>query len=58
MTIENKALNLENRRIDFAVKILHVAESLPKTKVKNHILPDNRSDPVELRLPVIVQVRM
>ena len=29
--------NLEDRLIDFAVRIIHVAESLPKTKTGNHI---------------------
>ncbi|MGD8209668.1 MAG: four helix bundle protein [Desulfobacterales bacterium] len=37
MTKENKEFNLEDRLIDFAVRILHVAESLPKTKAGNHI---------------------
>ncbi len=33
----NKEYDLENRLIDFAVRIVHAAESLPKTKVGNHI---------------------
>jgi len=37
MTNENKEFNLEDRLIDFAVRILHVAGSLPKTKAGNHI---------------------
>ena len=37
MTKENKEHNLEDRLIDFAVRILHVAESLPKTKAGNNI---------------------
>ena len=37
MTKENKEFNLEDRLIDFAVRILHVAGSLPKTKAGNHI---------------------
>lgn len=37
MTKENKEFNLEDRLIDFAVKIIYVAESLPKTKTGNHI---------------------
>lgn len=37
MTKENKEFNLEDRLIDFAVRIIHVAESLPKTKAGNHI---------------------
>ena len=37
MTKENKEFNLENRLIDFAVRIIYVAESLPKTKAGNHI---------------------
>ena len=37
MTKGNKEFNLEDRLIDFAVRILHVAESLPKTKAGNHI---------------------
>ena len=37
MTKENKEFNLEDRLIDFAVRIIYVAESLPKTKAGNHI---------------------
>ena len=37
MTKENKEFNLEDRLIDFAVRIIHLAESLPKTKSGNHI---------------------
>ena len=37
MTKENKEFNLEDRLIDFAVRIIFVAESLPKTKAGNHI---------------------
>ncbi len=33
----NKGYDLEDRLIDFAVRIVHAAESLPKTKVGNHI---------------------
>ena len=34
---ENKTYDLEDRLIDFAVRIIQIAESLPKTKVANHI---------------------
>ena len=37
MTKENKEFNLEDRLIDFAVRIIYMAESLPKTKAGNHI---------------------
>ena len=37
MTKENKEFNLEDRLIDFAVRIIALAESLPKTKAGNHI---------------------
>ena len=37
MSNEEKTFDLEDRLIDFAVRIIHVAESLPKTKVGNHI---------------------
>jgi len=37
MTKKNKEFNLEDRLIDFAVRIIRVAESLPKTKAGNHI---------------------
>jgi len=37
MTKKNKEHNLEERLIDFAVRIIRVAESLPKTKAGNHI---------------------
>ena len=37
MTKEIKEFDLEERLIDFAVRIIHVAESLPKTKAGNHI---------------------
>ena len=34
---ENKTFDLEERLIDFAVCIIRIAESLPRTKVANHI---------------------
>ncbi|RLC34739.1 MAG: four helix bundle protein [Candidatus Nealsonbacteria bacterium] len=37
MSKENRIFDLEERLIDFAVRIIHTAESLPKTKVGNHI---------------------
>ncbi|MBL7217239.1 MAG: four helix bundle protein [Desulfobacteraceae bacterium] len=37
MTKKNKESDLEGRLIDFAVRIIYVAESLPKTKAGNHI---------------------
>ena len=33
----DKTYDLEERLIDFAVRIIRIAESLPKTKVGNHI---------------------
>ncbi|MBE9543636.1 MAG: four helix bundle protein [Proteobacteria bacterium] len=35
--IEDKTYDLEERLIDFAVRIIRMAESLPKTRVGNHI---------------------
>ena len=37
MSKEDKEYDLEGRLIDFAVRIIEVAGSLPKTKVGNHI---------------------
>ena len=37
MSKEEKDFDLENRLIEFAVRIIQLAESLPKTKVGNHI---------------------
>ena len=37
MSKEKKDFDLEDRLIDFAVHIIRTAESLPKTKVGNHI---------------------
>ena len=37
MVFENNKYNLEERLIDFAVRIIRIAESLPKTKTGNHI---------------------
>lgn len=37
MTNKKVGDKLENRLIDFAVRIIYVAESLPKTKAGNHI---------------------
>ncbi len=37
MSKEYKTFDLEDRLIDFAVRIIRTAESLPKTKVGNHI---------------------
>jgi four helix bundle protein len=34
---EDKTYDIEERLIDFAVRIIRTAESLPKTKVANHI---------------------
>ena len=34
---EDKTYDLEDRLIDFAVQIIRIAESFPKTKVGNHI---------------------
>jgi len=33
----NKTFDLEDRLIDFAVRIIRIAEALPKTKIGNHI---------------------
>ena len=37
MSKDKKIFDLEERLIDFAVRIIRIAESLPKTKVGNHI---------------------
>ena len=37
MSKESKIFDLEERLIDFAVRVIRLAESLPKTKVVNHI---------------------
>ncbi|MDI6736627.1 MAG: four helix bundle protein [bacterium] len=37
MLKESRIFDIEERLIDFAVRIIRVAESLPKTKVGNHI---------------------
>ena len=37
MSKENVQFDLEERLIDFAVLIIRTAESLPKSKVGNHI---------------------
>jgi four helix bundle protein len=37
MTSERDTYDIEDRLIDFAVRIIRVAESLPKSKVGNHI---------------------
>ncbi len=37
MSKENRIFDLEQRLIDFAVRIIRAVESLPKTKVGNHI---------------------
>ena len=37
MSKDEKIYDLEERLIDFAVRIIRIAESLPKTKVGNHI---------------------
>ena len=37
MSKDNRVFDLEERLIDFAVRIIQLAESLPKTKVGNHI---------------------
>jgi len=37
MSKDKKTFDLQERLIDFAVRIIRIAESLPKTKVGNHI---------------------
>ena len=37
MSKETRTFDLEDRLIDFTVRIIRTAESLPKTKVGNHI---------------------
>jgi four helix bundle protein len=37
MSKERDTLDLEDRLIDFSVRIIQVAESLPKTRVGNHV---------------------
>ena len=37
MSKDKRIYDLEERLIDFAVRIIRIAESLPKTKVGNHI---------------------
>jgi four helix bundle protein len=37
MSKENRTYDLEERLIDFAVRIIRTSESLPKTRVGNHI---------------------
>ncbi len=37
MSKENKSFDLDERLIDFAVRIIRTSESLPKTRVGNHI---------------------
>ncbi len=37
MPEEGRAFDIEDRLIDFAVRIIRLAESLPKNKVGNHI---------------------
>ena len=37
MSNDDRTFDLEERLIDFAVRIIRTAESLPKTKVGNHI---------------------
>ena len=37
MSKERKTFDLEDRLIDFAVRIIRIGESLPKTKVGNHV---------------------
>jgi four helix bundle protein len=37
MSKDKRTYDLEERLIDFAVRIIKIAESLPKTKVGNHV---------------------
>ena len=37
MSKDDKTFDLEDRLIDFAVRIIRIAEALPKTKIGNHI---------------------
>jgi len=37
MSENDKKYDLEERLVDFAVRIIHLSESLPKSKAANHI---------------------
>ncbi len=37
MSKDDRPFDLEERLVDFAVRIIHTAESLPKIKVGNHV---------------------
>jgi hypothetical protein len=37
MSKESRDFDLEERLIDFAVRVIRIAESLPKSRVGNHI---------------------
>jgi len=37
MSKESRIFDLEERLIDFAIRIIRIAESLPKTKVGNQV---------------------
>jgi len=37
MSKESRIFDLEGRLIDFAIRIIRIAESLPKTKVGNQV---------------------
>jgi len=38
MSKDKRIFDLEDRLIDFAVRIIRIAESLPKTRAGNHII--------------------
>jgi hypothetical protein len=56
MSKESRIFDLEERLIDFAVRIIRLAESLPKTKVGNHV-EGNSFVVVRPPLPIMVKLK-
>ena len=52
-----RSRELENRLIDFAVRIINVIEALPNTKVGNHIGGQLLRSPVPRRHPTMAKLK-
>jgi len=52
MSKDKRKFDLEERLIDFAVRIIRTAETLPKTKIGNHIAGQLIRPPIMAKLKV------
>jgi len=57
--MKGKAFDLENRLIAFAVRVIRVAEALPKTSTGNHVRnqkPESSLDPLTIETNELISI--